>query len=394
MFKKRGSPETGFLSKHKILLATATLVGTIVGAGILAIPYVVAQSGFLFGFIITIVLGLSFLLLNLMTGEIILRTKEQHQLTGYAEKYLGAWGKRLMMFSMVFSIYGALTAYLIGEGETLKAIFKWGNPLYYSIIFFVIAFIIIYKGIKATGKAELFLIGILLTIVIAIGIVSYQDIDGQNLTTINLAKFFAPYGVILFALMGMPAVPEMQEVLENEKQKMKKAIVIGSIIPIILYILFALIVVGIIGLENFEVLEPNQRIATIALSIYSSPLFGMLANFIAVLSMFTSFLTLGIAMIEMYEFDYSFSKPLALLLTFIIPLIITLLKLSTFIAVIAITGAVAGGLQGIIIIFTFWKAKLLGERMPEFSLKPHKVLGVVLIVLFGIGVALELYSFL
>ncbi len=394
MFKKRGSPETGFLSKHKILLATATLVGTIVGAGILAIPYVVAQSGFLFGFIITIVLGLSFLLLNLMTGEIILRTKEQHQLTGYAEKYLGAWGKRLMMFSMVFSIYGALTAYLIGEGETLKAIFKWGNPLYYSIIFFVIAFIIIYKGIKATGKAELFLIGILLTIVIAIGIVSYQDIDGQNLTTINLAKFFAPYGVILFALMGMPAVPEMQEVLENEKQKMKKAIVIGSIIPIILYILFALIVVGIIGLENFEVLEPNQRIATIALSIYSSPLFGMLANFIAVLSMFTSFLTLGIAMIEMYEFDYSFSKPLALLLTFIIPLIITLLKLSTFIAVIAITGAVAGGLQGIIIIFTFWKAKLLGERMPEFSLKPHKVLGVVLIVLFGIGVALELYSLL
>jgi len=394
MFKKRGSPETGFLSKHKILLATATLVGTIVGAGILAIPYVVAQSGFLFGFIITIVLGLSFLLLNLMTGEIILRTKEQHQLTGYAEKYLGAWGKRLMMFSMVFSIYGALTAYLIGEGETLKAIFKWGNPLYYSIIFFVIAFIIIYKGIKATGKAELFLIGILLTIVIAIGIVSYQDIDGQNLTTINLAKFFAPYGVILFALMGMPAVPEMQEVLENEKQKMKKAIVIGSIIPIIFYILFALIVVGIIGLENFEVLEPNQRIATIALSIYSSPLFGMLANFIAVLSMFTSFLTLGIAMIEMYEFDYSFSKPLALLLTFIIPLIITLLKLSTFIAVIAITGAVAGGLQGIIIIFTFWKAKLLGERMPEFSLKPHKVLGVVLIVLFGIGVALELYSLL
>src|SRR3989338_8875922 len=115
MFKKRGFLETGFLSRHKTLLASATLVGTIVGAGILAIPYVVAQSGFLVGFIITIVLGLSFLLLNLMTGEIILRTKKQHQLTGYAEKYLGSWGKRLMMFSMVFGTYGALTAYLIGE---------------------------------------------------------------------------------------------------------------------------------------------------------------------------------------------------------------------------------------------------------------------------------------
>ncbi|MEK9201395.1 MAG: aromatic amino acid transport family protein, partial [Patescibacteria group bacterium] len=65
MFKKKGVPEKGFLAKHKILIAIATLVGTIVGAGILAIPYVVAQSGFLFGFIITVGLGLAFLVLNL-----------------------------------------------------------------------------------------------------------------------------------------------------------------------------------------------------------------------------------------------------------------------------------------------------------------------------------------
>ena len=48
MFTKRGSAERGFLSQHKTLMAIATLVGTIVGAGILAIPYVVAPSGFLF----------------------------------------------------------------------------------------------------------------------------------------------------------------------------------------------------------------------------------------------------------------------------------------------------------------------------------------------------------
>jgi len=394
MFKKRGFLETGFLSRHKTLLASATLVGTIVGAGILAIPYVVAQSGFLVGFIITIVLGLSFLLLNLMTGEIILRTKKQHQLTGYAEKYLGSWGKRLMMFSMVFGTYGALTAYLIGEGESFKAIFRWGHPLGYSILFFIIAFFIIYRGIKAAGKAELFLIGTLLVIVIAIGIFSYQNIQLSNLTALNWAKFFAPYGVILFALMGMPAVPEMQEVLEQQKEKMKKAIIIGSIIPIILYLLFAFIVVGIIGLDNFEILQPNQKIATVALSIYSSPVLGVLANLIAVLAMFTSFLTLSIALIEMYEYDYAFHRSAAMLLTFSIPLLITLLSLSTFITIIAITGAIAGGLQAILIIFTFWKARSGGERTPEYSLKKYKILGSLLILLFGVGVVLELLSVL
>lgn len=394
MFKKRGSPERGFLSRHKILLATSTLVGTIVGAGILAIPYVVAQSGFLFGLIITVVLGLSFLLLNLMTGEIVLRTRQQHQLTGYAEKYLGPWGKRLMMFSMVFGTYGALTAYLIGEGESLRAIFHWGNPLWYSILFFVIAFLIIYKGIKAAGKAELILIGVLLLIVVLIGIFSYQNIHLSNLASLNWAKFFAPYGVILFALMGMPSVPEMQEVLEQEKQKMKKAIIIGSIIPIILYILFAFIVVGLIGLENFELLAPNQKIATVALSIYSSPTLGLLANVIAVLSMFTSFLTLSIALIEMYEYDYIFPQSAALLLTFSVPLLITIFSLATFIPIIAITGAIAGGVQAILIIFSYWKAKLHGDRSPEYSLRTHQFLGSLLILLFGAGVVLELLSIL
>ena len=390
MFTKRGSAEKGFLSKHKTLLAIATLVGTIVGAGILAIPYVVAKSGFLFGLIITVILGLSFLLLNLMTGEIVLRTHQQHQLTGYAEKYLGPWGKRLMMFSMVFGTYGALTAYLIGEGESLRAIFRWGNPLWYSILFFIIAFFIIYRGVKAAGKAELILIGVLLSIVVLIGVFSYQNVQISNLTYLNWAKFFAPYGVILFALMGMPSVPEMQEVLEREKQKMKKAIIIGSIIPIVLYILFAFFVVGLIGLENFELLQPNQKIATVALSIYSSPILGLFANIIAVLSMFTSFLTLSIALIEMYEYDYIFPRSAALVLTFSVPLLITLFSLSTFIPIIAITGAIAGGVQSILIIFTFWKAKIKGERAPEYSLSVYKTIGSLLILLFGAGVVLEL----
>lgn len=390
MFKKRGSPEKGFLSRHKILLAIATLVGTIVGAGILAIPYVVAQSGFLLGFIITVVLGLSLLLLNLMAGEIVLRTKQQHQLTGYAEKYLGRWGKRLMMFSMVFGIYGALTAYLIGEGETLKALVGWGHPLWYSLIFFVLAFLVIYQGVKAAGKVDLILVLLLLMVVAIIGIFSYKNIVINNLTSISWAKFFAPYGVILFALAGITSVPQMQEVLGEKKDTMKKAIIIGSTIPIILYLLFAFIVVGLIGLPNFEVLQPNERIATVALSIYSSPIFGVLANCIAILSMFTSFLTLSIALIEMYEYDYVFSHSLALALTLSIPLLVTMLKLSTFITVVALTGAVAGGLQSILIIFMFWKAKKRGERVPEYSLKTYTFLGWFLVVLFALGVVLEL----
>ncbi len=391
MFKKRGTLETGFLSKYRTAMAATTLIGTIVGAGILAIPYVVSQSGFLIGFIVTVVLGLAFLLLNLMVGEIVLRTKQQQQLPGYIGKYLGKWGKQLMMFSLLLSIYGALTAYLIGEGETLHTLFGFGTPMAFSLIFFAVTFLIIYRGVKAAGKAELIFISLLLLVVVLIGIFSYKDIRAENLSTINISKFFIPYGVILFAFIGYPAIPEIQEVLEDEKKKMKKVIIIGSLLPIVLYVLFSLFVVGIVSLDNFEALEPNQRIATIALSIYSSPMLGAFANLIAVLAMFTSFLTLGIALLEIYKYDYYLSNTKALLLTFSIPLLITLLKLSTFISVIAVTGAVAGGLEGILIILSYWKAKLLGERKPEYSLKSHKVLGTLLIVMFAFGIIYQIY---
>jgi len=394
MLKKRGieKEEKGFFAKHKLAIASTTLMGTVIGAGVLGIPYVVAKTGFLYGFILIVLLGLVYLFLHLFLGEIVLRTKKQHQLPGYAGKYLGKWGKRIMTLSMFFGLYGALTAYLIGEGATLHSIFGFGTPLLYSLIFFAVTGFIIYKGVKATGKAELILISLLFLIVLLIGLFSFGQIKLENLTTFDITKLFIPYGVILFAFIGLPAIPEMQEELGKEKGKMKKAIIIGSITPIILYAVFALIIVGIVGLNNFELLEPNQRIATIALSIYSHPVLGILANFLAILAMFTSFLTIGIALAEIFEYDYNLSRKWALTFTLSLPLIITLFDLTTFIAILGITGAVAGGLDGILIVLMYWKSKFIGDRKPEYSLKPHKVLGTVLVVMFALGILYQIWT--
>ncbi|MBT4651733.1 amino acid permease [Candidatus Woesearchaeota archaeon] len=394
MFQKRGlkKEEKGFFANHKLAITSTTLMGTVIGAGILGIPYVVAQVGILYGFLLMLFLGLAFLVINLFVGEIVLRTKEQHQLSGYAEKYLGKWGKRIMTFSLLVGLYGALTAYLIGEGATLYSVFNFGSPLLFSLIFFIITFLIIYKGIKATGKAELILISLLFLVVLLIGIFSFKQISFSNLTHSNITKLFIPYGVILFAYMGLPAIPELQEQLGKEKKKLKSAIIIGSTIPIALYTIFSIIVIGVVGLGNFELLGSNDKIATIALSIYSQPILGMFANILAVLAMFTSFLTIGIALSEMFEYDYNFSRRISLLLTFSIPLLITLLKLSSFIMVLGITGAIAGGLDGILIVLMYWKAKLKGNRKPEYSLPKLKWLGIFLMGLFALGIIYQIWT--
>jgi len=393
MFKKSGerSNTKGFFANHRTAIATCTLMGTIIGAGVLGIPYVVAKSGFLLGFIWTVGLGLAFLLLNLFVGEVVLRTKSEHQLAGYAEKYLGRWGKLAMGFAVVFGTYGALIAYLIGEGATMYAIFSFGSPLLFSILFFFVGFMIVYLGIKATGKAELILVSLLLVIVILLGVFSFNRINVSYFTLADWSFAVLPYGVILFAYMGLAAVPEMAEEFGKDKKQMKKAILIGSIIPIFTYVLFAAVVVGLVGVENFNLLGANERIATIALSLYSNPILGTLANFLVILTMFTSFLSLSMALMQIYEFDYGFKHRWAMLLTFIIPLIVVALNITSFITLLGIVGAFTGGVNGIVCVLMYWKAKKKGDRKPEYSLPRYTFLGYLLIFIFALGIAYEVY---
>ncbi len=388
MFKKKGEKKeySGFFGRHKLAVASTTLVGTVVGAGILGIPYVVAKTGILYGAILMIILGLGYMLINLFVGEIVLRTKTQHQLPGYVGKYLGKWGKRLMTFSVLVGAYGAITAYLIGEGATLHSIFKFGTPLLYSLIFFIVTFYIICRGVKATGKAELILISLLFLVIILIGVFSFQKIDLEHLAYMDLGQIFVPYGVILFAFLGLPCIPEMQEELGKDKKLMKKAIIIGSLTPIVLYVVFSVVIIGIVGLSNFEALGPNEKIATIALGVYSHPIMSVFANLLAVLAMFTSFLTIGIALVEVYCYDYGISRIKSLFLAFSLPLLIVIFKLSSFIVVLGITGAIAGGLDGTLIILTYWRSKILGNRKPEYSVGKHYFLGSLLIILFVSGI--------
>lgn len=118
--------------------AIAVLIGTIIGAGIFSLPYVIVKIGFIPGLLYLIGLGFVVLILNLCYGEIVLRTKKNHQLPGYAGIYLGKWGKLIAILATSIGFYGALLVYLIMAGDFLHSIL--GNSFTlssfnYSLIF-------------------------------------------------------------------------------------------------------------------------------------------------------------------------------------------------------------------------------------------------------------------
>jgi len=366
--------------------ATATLIGTIVGVGIFGVPYVVAKAGFFLGLIFLFVLGGVALLFHLLYGEIILRTPGKHRYVGYAEIYLGQWGKRLMTFTSVFIFYGALLAYIIVGGKFLQTIFG-GNDFIWSLVFSVICSLAIFFGLRVITKMEVLMTLFLIAVVILIFVRGWPMIKLDNLSTWDWQYFFLPYGVILWAVTAASAIPEMKEIFKQNYKSFKKAIIWGTLLPIFLYLLFILTIVGVTGQQT----SPEAIQGLVKVLENHTIIFGAIFGLLAVA---TSFLVIGLSLKKTFWYDYKINKYLAWVLTCSIPLIAYLCHLRDFITVIGFLGATLGGLQMVFLILIYQKAKKTGQRQPEYSLKLPLVVIYGLILILSLGTIYQIiYSF-
>ncbi|OGY89368.1 MAG: hypothetical protein A2927_02125 [Candidatus Komeilibacteria bacterium RIFCSPLOWO2_01_FULL_45_10] len=367
------------------LEAIAVLVGTIIGAGILGIPYVAYRAGFLTTIIVMTVIYLAVLLINLHIGEIVLSTKKLHQLTGYAEKYLGKWGKTAMFFSVIIGFYGALLAYLIGEGEVLAAL-TGGSPIVYSLLFFVFGSVLVYLGLTIVKRTELFMTFLILLLVILVFILGLDNLEWENLAGFDLAKIFLPYGVIFFAMGGASAIPQLAEVLHGREKLVKRAIIIGTTIPFAVYLIFTFIAVGVTGANVTEV-------ATVGLGRVMGKSMLAMGNVFAFFTMATSFLTLGLALKKTYHLDFGVNKKLAWLLTISLPLLMLFLGLNHFVGVLGTAGAIGGGLEGLLIGLIYLQLKKKRENVPAYQLTKSPLIIILLSLMFIGGIVYTLWYF-
>ncbi len=366
--------------KNKFFPALAVLVGTTIGAGFLGIPYVISKSGFIPGVILLVFVAALILLVKLYLGEIDLRTKETCQLTGYAKRYLGKKGKILMFLAMVLGIYSALTAYLLAEGKSLSLL-VFGNFNYsflLSIVFWIALCFLTYIGLKALKKYEKIGMFIILALMLLILVFFTGKIDANNLSYVNKGNLFLPFGVILFSFLAFSAMPEVGRILSKQEYLTKKVVFLGVLIPLVVYLLFSLVVVGVFGLQVNE-------IATLSL--------GRFFSLLGILTMFTAYFTLSLAIRDMFRFDFGFGRFKGWLLASLVPLalffIISKLNLVGFIDILSFGGIVSGGLTGILVLLMNRKAKLLGNRKPEYSIKINWLIIAIISLIFIVAVVAE-----
>jgi len=202
--------------KRKFVSIAFTLTGTIIGAGILGLPYVFAQAGFFLGLFWLVFLGLVMILINLYLGEVTLRTKQIHQLPGYSSKYLGEWGRKAMSIAIIFGIYSALVAYILGGGQSFSKLFfdNFEYALLFGIAFWILMTSLLSRGgIRRLKNFEFWGVLSIIAIIFIVSFILLPDVQMQNITSLGspgIFNIFLPFGVVLFALLGFNSVPELR----------------------------------------------------------------------------------------------------------------------------------------------------------------------------------------
>jgi len=360
--------------------ALSIFLGTVVGAGIFGLPYVASKAGFFIVFLYFLILGAIAFFIHLIYGKVALGTAGLHRLPGYVEKYLGIFWKKISFLVIALGLFGAILAYLIIGGQFLKIFISpyfGGKLIVYTLLFFTLGALLIFWGLKSISQVELSLLIVLFIILLLFFFKALPRIDLNNFKNMNLGSLFLPYGVILFSLWGTSVVPEIKEMLEGDRRKIKKVLLSGIIISSIFYLFFAFIVFGVSGASTSK-----DAISGFA-NILGNGIV-ILGFIFGVITCFTSFITLGLTLKKVLWYDFGLSRNLSWFIACFFPLFLFLLGLREFIDVICWTGALALGIEGIIIVFlykSFLKKKFSQKMKPVYYLLP---------LVFFIGIVFEI----
>ncbi len=334
----------------KFIEAVLILSGMIIGVGMFGIPFSFVASGFWLGALELIILTGVILLLHLFYGEIVLKTSEYHRMPGYVRVYLGRWPAMLSWGSALFGILGTLLAYILVGSIFLDGIFQnfWpgSSEIFWALFMAGAGAVIIFFPLRKAATVNGVLTALLIVFILFLIIALFPKVSFANLGGANFREVFTPYGVLLFALSGGVVIPDLISFLGKDRARARAAITLGTIIPALLYFFFALTIAGVLGNQVSE--EAIRGLLPVMGK--NVVIFGNIIGFLAV---FTSFVVLLSSFRALLHLDLGMPKFISWAAASFSPPALYFLGFHSFIAVIGVVGAIAVGIDSLLIIASY-----------------------------------------
>lgn len=323
------------------------------------------------------------LLIQLIIGEIALRTKGKKRFIGYAEQYLGYKWKLFVTISTLLGGIGVFLVYIILAGHFLSFI-TGQSAVSSSLVFFAVWFLLILIKPKMFGRTELIFSFSVILIIILISALNVGYIKFNNFNGFNAYNILLPYGIILFAISGYYVIPEMEDIMGVQKRKLKRAVIYGTIIPAAVYLFFVFIVLGVSG----DLTSPDA-ISGLANALNSKTIL-LFGSFLGLLAVSGASLSYGIYIKETLWYDFKINKWLAWFLTGAAPLALFMSGVRDLVLVISVMGALFFAFHAVVVLLIHKKSKS-SEIKPDYEVNLPDFVYYLIGLMAILGALLEVW---
>lgn len=367
----------------------------------LALPIATGPGGFFPSMLIYVACWAFMLCTGLLMLEVCSWMPADANLITMASRLLGKPGKILCWLVYLFLFETVMIAHVVGGGSISSEILSGGLGTPAAMAVYVLIFApIVYLGTRTVDRLNLLMfsgviISYLLFLFIAIG-----HVDLAKLSYMNWGKIWLAIPILFTSFTYQVIVPTLVTYMDRDYKQVRKAIIIGSSIPLIVYAIWQVLILGIIPVEGpngliaaekagHNAVAPLKHFVGSAAVVGIGKAFGffaMTASYIALALAFLDFLAdgLGIRKLGVRKFFLT-------LLVFVPPLLIAMVNPGIFLKALSFAGGISCAiLFGIYPPLMVWIGRYRRGYTTGRQIRGGKIFLSLLIALMVVELFLEL----
>jgi tyrosine-specific transport protein len=370
----------------RVLSGTLMIAGTTIGAGMLGIPLLTAQAGFVPALVITFLVWVFMLSTGLLFLEVALWMPEGTNIVSMAQRFLGPKGKWLAGGMFVFLYYCLLIAYFAAGAPLLAGLFGIAPQGWMSYVLFGGVFgLIVALGAKCIDRTNIILTVALVAAYAALMGRGSSEVSGALLSSTKWSAVLIAVPVLFSAFGYHNVIPSLCTYFKKERRPLQLSIIFGTCIPMLMYVLWQWLVIGSVPKEAIAQALAQGQTATQALqAVTGHPWIYLIGKYFAFFAIVTSLLGVSFSMVDFLADGLKIARvglkrAGLVLLTFCPPLIAAAVDPTIFDRALGLAGGFGEAfLNGLLPVWLVWVGRY-GQKLPSDAQLPGGKIALALL---------------
>ncbi len=340
------------------LEATSLMVGAGVGAGIMAIPWLVTRTGVLELTVVLVVAYGATCLVHLLLAEVCIRTGEDFQLVELIRLYLlrdrrWAWVVWLSFVLLAVAFLAALAAYVFAAAEIVTDLTGLPSPLA-QLLVYVASAGVVYFGLGVVGAFEqlgaLALVGCAAILAIgALGVPVSLPMGPSG----GWTDLLALYGLVMYGFATYFSIPQVVQGMAPDGRAAVRAILAGLGINGLLIGFIALVAVGIS--------QPVTEVAIVGIADRLGSWAGTVGSLFMLAALVTTYWAVSLALADMVRERTGVGWKPSWLVATLPSLLVLFLGLWSFVEFLSVAAGATAAVVALITVPMFRNARRYGD---------------------------------